>query len=119
MKLILDADRFFDPVPSFRKIARELYAPHAGHYPAVRLGPPLWFHDSIEDMTRFRERVIETAGIYHTAGFNDDTRAFLSIPARHDLARCIDCNYLGRLVARHIADMHDAREMAEALAGGW
>jgi glucuronate isomerase len=95
--------------------AREL-APLAGHYPAVRLGPPWWFHDSIEGMRRFREQTSETAGIYNTVGFNDDTRAFCSIPARHDLARRMDANWLGGLVARHIVDMTDAREMARALA---
>ncbi len=95
--------------------SREL-APLAGHYPALKLGPPWWFHDSIEGMTRFRERVLETAGIYNTAGFNDDTRAFVSIPARHDLARRIDCNYLGRLLARHIIDRNEAEVMAKALA---
>ena len=97
--------------------AREL-APLAGHYPALRLGPPWWFHDSIEGMTRFRARTTETAGIYNTAGFNDDTRAFCSIPARHDLSRRIDANFLARLVARHIVGMDDAREMAHALAYG-
>jgi len=95
--------------------SREL-APLAGHYPALKLGPPWWFHDSIEGMTRFRERVTETAGIYNTVGFNDDTRAFPSIPARHDLSRRIDSNYLARLVARHIIDMEDARRMSRALA---
>jgi glucuronate isomerase len=95
--------------------AREL-APLAGHYPAVKLGPPWWFHDSIEGMTRFRQRTTETAGIYNTAGFNDDTRAFCSIPARHDLSRRVDANFLGGLVARHIVDLSDAREMARALA---
>ncbi len=95
--------------------AREL-APIAGHYPAVRLGPPWWFHDSIEGMTRYRQQVTETAGIYNTAGFNDDTRAFCSIPARHDLSRRIDANYLGGLVARHIIELNDARVMARALA---
>ena len=95
--------------------SREL-APLAGHYPAVRLGPPWWFHDSIEGMTRFRERTTETASVYKTAGFNDDTRAFCSIPARHDLARRVDANYLARLVARHIVEMNDARRMARALA---
>ncbi|HET9002371.1 MAG TPA: glucuronate isomerase [Gemmatimonadaceae bacterium] len=97
--------------------AREL-APLAGHYPAVRLGPPWWFHDSLEGMRRFRERTTETAGIYKTAGFNDDTRAFCSIPARHDLARRADANFLGGLVARHVVDMPDARAMAHALAYG-
>jgi glucuronate isomerase len=95
--------------------AREL-APLAGHYPAVRLGPPWWFHDSMEGMRRYRERTTETAGIYNTAGFNDDTRAFCSIPARHDLARRMDANFLGGLVARHVIDMDDARQMARALA---
>ena len=95
--------------------AREL-APLAGHYPAVRLGPPWWFHDSIEGIRRYRERVSETAGIYNTAGFNDDTRAFCSIPARHDLARRMDANWIAGLVARHIVEMDDAREMARALA---
>jgi glucuronate isomerase len=95
--------------------AREL-APLAGHYPAVRLGPPWWFHDSIEGMQRYRERTTETASIYKTAGFNDDTRAFCSIPARHDLSRRVDANYLAGLVARHVIDMTDARVMARALA---
>jgi glucuronate isomerase len=97
--------------------AREL-APLAGHYPALRLGPPWWFHDSIEGMKRFRERTTETAGIYNTAGFNDDTRAFCSIPARHDLARRVDADWLAGLVARHVIDLDDAREMAHALAYG-
>jgi glucuronate isomerase len=95
--------------------SREL-APLAGHYPAVVLGPPWWFHDSIEGMTRFRQQTTETAGIYNTAGFNDDTRAFCSIPARHDLARRVDANFLAGLVARHIVDLAEAREMARALA---
>ena len=95
--------------------AREL-APLAGHYPALRLGPPWWFHDSVEGMMRFRQQVTETAGIYNTAGFNDDTRAFCSIPARHDLSRRVDANFLGRLVARHVIDLDDARSMARALA---
>jgi len=95
--------------------SREL-APLAGHYPAVRLGPPWWFHDSMEGMRRFRERTTETASIYKTAGFNDDTRAFCSIPARHDLARRIDANFLGGLVARHVIDESDARRMARTLA---
>lgn len=95
--------------------AREL-APIAGHYPAVRLGPPWWFHDSIEGMKRFREQVTETAGIWNTTGFIDDTRAFCSIPARHDVARRMDANFLGGLVARHVIDMADAQRMARALA---
>jgi glucuronate isomerase len=95
--------------------SREL-APLAGHYPAVRLGPPWWFHDSVEGMRRFREQTTETAGIYNTAGFNDDTRAFCSIPARHDLARRMDANFLGGLVARHVVELGAARQMARALA---
>jgi len=95
--------------------SREL-APLAGHYPAMRLGPPWWFHDSMEGMRRFRERTTESAGIYKTAGFNDDTRAFCSIPARHDLARRVDANFLAGLVARHVIDTSDARRMARALA---
>ena len=95
--------------------AREL-APIAGHYPAVRLGPAWWFNDSIEGMTRYRQQLTETAGIYNTAGFNDDTRAFCSIPARHDLSRRVDANYLGGLVARHVIDLEDARVMARAMA---
>ena len=80
--------------------SREL-APLAGHYPCLRLGPPWWFLDSPEGMMRFRELATETAGFYNTVGFNDDTRAFLSIPARHDVARRIDCAFLARLVAEH------------------
>jgi glucuronate isomerase len=91
--------------------SREL-APLAGHYPALRLGPAWWFHDSPEGMRRYREQVTETAGFYNTVGFNDDTRAFLSIPARHDVARRIDCGFLARLVAEHRMGMDDAREVA-------
>ncbi|PYP39754.1 MAG: glucuronate isomerase, partial [Gemmatimonadetes bacterium] len=75
-----------------------------------------WFHDSIEGMKRYREQTTETAGIYNTAGFTDDTRAFCSIPARHDLARRVDANWLAGLVARHVVDLTEAREMARALA---
>ncbi|MDB4882090.1 MAG: uxaC [Gemmatimonadetes bacterium] len=95
--------------------SREL-APLAGHYPAVRLGPPWWFHDSVDGMTRYRQLTTETAGIYNTAGFNDDTRAFCSIPARHDLSRRVDANWLGGLVARHVVEMDEARAMGRALA---
>ena len=97
--------------------SREL-APLAGHYPALRLGPPWWFHDSIEGMTRFRYQATETAGIYNTAGFNDDTRAFPSIPARHDVARRVDANFLADLVARHVVSLVDAHEMMAALTYG-
>jgi len=110
--------------PAFRLIvftldestySREL-APLAGVYPAMRLGPAWWFHDSMEGMRRYRERTTETAGIYNTAGFNDDTRGFCSIPARHDLSRRMDANWLAGLVARHVIDKDEAREMAKALA---
>jgi glucuronate isomerase len=95
--------------------SREL-APLAGHYPCLRLGPPWWFYDSPEGMMRFRELTTETAGFYNTVGFNDDTRAFLSIPARHDVARRVDCAYLARLVAEHQLDEDEAIEVAHALA---
>lgn len=91
--------------------SREL-APLAGHYPAVRLGPPWWFHDSIHGMKRYFDQVIETAGLYNTVGFNDDTRAFPSIPARHDVWRRVASNWLAGLVVRGVVDMDDAREMA-------
>ena len=97
--------------------SREL-APLAGHYPCLRLGPPWWFHDSPEGMMRFREQVTETAGFYNTVGFNDDTRAFLSIPARHDVARRIDCAYLARLVAEHRITDEEAVEVAHDLTYG-
>lgn len=95
--------------------SREL-APLAGHYPALKLGPPWWFHDSPEGMRRFRERTTETAGFYNTVGFNDDTRAFLSIPARHDVARRMDCTWLAQLVAEHRLPEDEAHEVARALA---
>jgi glucuronate isomerase len=90
--------------------AREL-APLAGHYPAVKLGPAWWFHDSLNGMTRYRDLVMETAGLYNTVGFNDDTRAFPSIPARHDLARRVDANWIAGLVVRGIVDLSDAEAM--------
>jgi len=95
--------------------SREL-APIAGHYPAVKLGPPWWFHDSLNGMMRYREQITETAGLYNTVGFNDDTRAFLSIPARHDLARRVDANWIAGLVVRGIVDMSDAEEMIQDTA---
>jgi glucuronate isomerase len=94
--------------------SREL-APLAGHYPILKLGPSWWFHDSPEGMTRFREQVTETAGFYNTVGFNDDTRAFLSIPARHDVARRIDANFLARLVAEHRLGEEDAFDLIKDL----
>jgi len=95
--------------------SREL-APLAGHYPCLKLGPAWWFFDSPEGIRRYRERVTETAGFYNTVGFNDDTRAFLSIPARHDVARRCDCGYLARLVAEHVLEEDEARELAVDLA---
>jgi glucuronate isomerase len=95
--------------------AREL-APLAGHYPALKLGPAWWFHDSPEGMMRFREQTTETAGFYNTVGFNDDTRAFLSIPSRHDVARRIDCSFLARLVAEHRLPEDEAATLAPQLA---
>jgi glucuronate isomerase len=94
--------------------SREL-APIAGHFPSVKLGPPWWFLDSPEGMMRFRERATETAGFYNTVGFNDDTRAFLSIPARHDVARRVDCAFLARLVAEHRLDEAEAFELVKDL----
>ncbi|HEY8603832.1 glucuronate isomerase [Tsuneonella suprasediminis] len=95
--------------------AREL-APLAGHYPCLKLGPAWWFHDSPEGMRRFRLMTSETAGFYNTVGFNDDTRAFLSIPARHDVARRIDCGFLAQLVAEHRIEDWEAAELARDLA---
>ena len=97
--------------------AREL-APLAGHYPCLRLGPAWWFHDSPEGMRRFREQTTETAGFYNSVGFNDDTRAFLSIPARHDVARRVDCAFLARLVAEHRLADWEAADLAQELTGG-
>lgn len=97
--------------------SREL-APLAGHYPALKLGPPWWFFDSLNGMARYFDQVIETAGLYNTAGFNDDTRAFCSIPARHDVWRRASANWLAGLVARHIIDMDDAGEMMQELSVG-
>ena len=95
--------------------SREL-APLAGHYPALKLGPPWWFLDSPEGMRRFRETVTETAGFSNTVGFNDDTRAFLSIPARHDMSRRVDCAFLARLVAEGRLERDEAFEVAHDLA---
>ncbi|WP_201312574.1 glucuronate isomerase [Dyella sp. EPa41] len=116
-------DRFGNE-PNFRLIlftldestySREL-APLAGHYPSLLLGPAWWFHDAPEGMWRFREQTLASGGFYNTVGFNDDTRAFLSIPARHDVARRIDCAILARLVAEHRMDEDEAVEVAVDLA---
>jgi glucuronate isomerase len=95
--------------------AREL-APLAGHYPALKLGAPWWFHDSPNGMRRYREQVTETAGLHNTAGFNDDARVFTSIPARHDLARRVDAEWLAGLIERGIVERDEAREMIEDTA---
>jgi glucuronate isomerase len=95
--------------------SREL-APLAGHYPALRLGPPWWFFDSLNGMERFRALVHETAGLANTVGFNDDTRAYPSIPARHDLSRRVDANWIAGLVVRGIVDLEDAQEMIQDTA---
>lgn len=95
--------------------SREL-APMAGHYPCLFLGPAWWFHDAPEGMWRFREQTLASAGFYNTIGFNDDTRAFMSIPARHDVARRIDCAALARLVSEHRLEEDEAAEVAIDLA---
>jgi len=95
--------------------SREL-ATLAGHYPALKLGPPWWFYDSPNGMARYFDQVMETAGLYNTAGFNDDTRAFCSIPARHDLWRRASANWVAGLLVRHIVDPDDARGMIQDLA---
>ncbi|GEM46323.1 glucuronate isomerase [Deinococcus cellulosilyticus] len=97
--------------------SREL-APLAGHYPVLRLGPPWWFFDSVKGMECYLDQVVETAGIHNLAGFNDDTRAFASIPVRHDVWRRVSCNWLAAQVVRGLIDFEDAREMAAQLAYG-
>lgn len=121
LRPVLDA---FGHDPRFRMIlftvdetaySREL-APLAGAYPSVRLGAPWWFLDSSGGMARFRELSTETAGFYNTSGFVDDTRAFASIPARHDLARRIDAGFLAKLVAEHRLDLDEAVKTAVDLS---
>ena len=92
--------------------SREL-APLAGHYPALRLGPPWWFQDSFNGMIRYRQLTVDAAGFYNTVGFNDDTRSFPSIPSRHDLWRRMEANWLAGLVVRGILDLDDAAEMIQ------
>jgi len=91
-------------------------APLAGHYPALRIGPPWWFHDSLQGMRRYFDQVMETAGIYNTAGFNDDTRAYPSIPARHDIWRRASADWVASLLVRGMVDDEDAQAMMRALA---
>ena len=95
--------------------SREL-APLAGHYPAIRLGPPWWFFDSVKGMERYFDTVVETAGIYNLAGFNDDTRAFASIPARHDVWRRVSCNWLAGECLKHVLEEDEAADLARTLA---
>ncbi len=94
--------------------SREL-ATLAGHYPCLKIGPAWWFYDSVAGMRRYKQSIIETAGFYNTAGFNDDTRAFLSIPARHDMSRRIDCGFLAKLVCEHQISELEASELAHTL----
>ncbi len=97
--------------------AREL-APLAGHYPALKLGPPWWFFDSWNGLRRYFDQVIETAGLYNTVGFNDDTRAFPSIPARHELWRRAAADWLAGLHVRGLIDTEDAEAMIYQAAYG-
>jgi glucuronate isomerase len=97
--------------------SREL-APLAGFYPAVYVGVPWWFLDAPEAIRRFRAAVTETAGFSRTSGFVDDTRAFCSIPARHDMSRRIDAGWLAQLVAEHRLDEDEATETALDLVTG-
>ena len=121
LKPLLDG---FGAQPDFRLVlfnldettySREL-APLAGHYPALRLGPPWWFFDSWLGMTRFLDAVVETAGIYNLAGFNDDTRAYPSISTRHDVWRRVCADWLAGQQVRGFIDAEDAHEMIRALA---
>jgi glucuronate isomerase len=117
--LVLHPDRLFPADSGVRAIARALYG-HVRKLPIIsphgHTDPAWWFHDSSEGLRRFREQTTETAGFYNTVGFNDDTRAFLSIPARHDVARRIDCAFLARLVAEHPLSEDEAVETAVDLA---
>lgn len=89
--------------------SREL-APLAGFYPSVYVGVPWWFIDAPEAIRRFRSAVTETAGFSRTSGFIDDTRAFCSIPARHDMSRRLDAGYLSELVTEHRLPEDEAYE---------
>ena len=90
-------------------------APLAGFYPSVYIGAPWWFLDAPDAALRFRSAVTETAGFYRSSGFIDDTRAFLSIPARHDMSRRMDASFLARLVAEERVSMPTARRIARDL----
>jgi len=95
--------------------AREL-APMAGYWPSLMIGPPWWFHDSPQGIRRYLDQVVETAGFYNLAGFNDDTRALLSIPARHDVWRREVCGFLARWVAEHRLARATAEDIARHLS---
>jgi glucuronate isomerase len=97
--------------------SREL-APLAGFYPSVYIGAPWWFLDAPDSVRRWRSAITETAGFSRTAGFIDDTRAFCSIPARHDMSRRLDSGYLAQLVAEHRLDEDEALESAIDLVSG-
>ena len=110
--------------PNFRMVlftvdedvfSREI-APLAGFYPSVFVGAPWWFIDTPDAIRRFRDAVTDTVGFHKTAGFVDDTRAYCSIPVRHDMARRLDCGYLARLVAEHRLPEDEAAETAADLA---
>ena len=98
-------------------LSREV-APLCGVYPSLKIGPPWWFFDSVEGMKRFRRLVTETAGFYNTVGFNDDTRAFCSIPARHDLSRRVDCGFLSELIVSGQISENDGFDLAYQLSYG-
>lgn len=97
--------------------SREL-APLAGFYPSVYLGAPWWFLDAPDAMLRFRSAVTETAGFSRSSGFIDDTRAFCSIPARHDASRRIEASFLARLVAEHRVSEDRAHELIVDIVDG-
>ncbi|WP_020577538.1 glucuronate isomerase [Actinopolymorpha alba] len=110
--------------PNFRMVlftvdedvfSREI-APLAGFYPSVFVGAPWWFIDTPDAIIRFRAAVTDTVGFHKTAGFVDDTRAYCSIPVRHDMARRLDCGYLAKLVAEHRLPEDEAAETARDLA---
>jgi glucuronate isomerase len=116
----------FGTAPGFRLVlftldesvfSREL-APLAGFYPSVYVGAPWWFLDAPDAVRRFRAAVTETAGLSRTSGFVDDTRAFCSIPARHDMSRRLDAGYLARLVVEHRLDEDEAVAAITDLVSG-
>ncbi|MEJ3403710.1 glucuronate isomerase [Rathayibacter sp. YIM 133350] len=118
--------RDFGTDPTFRLVlftvdettfSREI-APLAGFYPSVYAGAPWWFLDSPSGITRYRQAVTDSAGFSKTSGFIDDTRAFCSIPARHDVSRRTDAAYLASLVATHQITEDDAVSLAHRLVDG-